>query len=150
MKHPQTLAEKIYLTFPSAKMKSIKDYACCCFTFMWCMGYEPDDIEAILTVGRMLDKGVVDCDCTVYWSKVSQFLSGRGCDVEKKAIITIKGIKARTPVKYEYVNKANGRKYSHWVGVENSKIKFNALETSQCVLQGKPTECRILKFEQEK
>ena len=148
MKNPQTLAEKIYVTFPSAKMKSIKDYACCAFTFMWCMGYEPDDIEAIITVGRMLDKGIIDCDCCVYWNKVSLFLTGRGCDIEKKNISTLKGIKERTPVRYEYTDK-NGKKHSHWIGAENGRIKFNSLEVSQCVLQGHPVEMRKLIFSSE-
>ena len=146
MKHPQTLAEKLYVQFPTSKLKSIKEYACCAFTFMWCMGIESDDAEAILTVGSLLDKGILDPDCTVYWDKMSRHLTGRGCNKQNKDITTIKGIKERTPVKYEYINKSNGKKYSHWVGVENGRIRFNSMEVSQCVLQGKPVEARILQF----
>ena len=145
MKNPQTLAEKLYVQFPTPKLKSIKENACCAFTFMWCMGYEPDDAEAIITVGKMIDKGILDQDCTVYWDKMSRFISGRGCSKENVDITTIKGIKERTPVRYVYTDK-NGKKHGHWVGVENGKIKFNSLESSESVKQGKPTEMRVLKI----
>lgn len=140
MKNPQTLAEKLYKCFPCAKLKSIKDYACCCFVLMWCLGYEPDDNEAIMTVSDMIDKKIIDPDCTVYWGAVTRYLTGRECSVEFEACSTIKGIKNRTPVKYSY----NG--HSHWVGVENGKIKFNSLENSVCVSKGKPVTKRILKI----
>ena len=125
------------------KLKSIKDYACCAFTLMWCLGYEPDDTEAILTVGRMIDKGVLDSDCTVYWGACIDYLSERKCRVEFIDITgkkQIEKIKERTPVKYEY----NGK--GHWVGVENGKIKFNPLEHSVCVEKGKPVTSRVLKL----
>lgn len=149
MKHPQTLAEKLYQQFPTAKLREIKDNACCAFTFMWVLGYEPDDAEAIITVGRMIDAKVLDPDCTVYWDKVSRYLTGRGCSKENAKITSIKNIKKRTPVYYErtYIDE-NGqkRKKGHWVGVENGKIGFNSIEHSLCVEQGKPTEARILTF----
>ena len=145
MKYPQTLAEKLYVQFPNPKLKSIKENACCAFTFMWCMGYEPDDAEAIITVGKMIDKGILDQDCTVYWDKMSRFISGRGCSKQNVDITTIKGIKERTPVRYVYTDK-NGKKHGHWVGVENGKIKFSSLESSESVKQGKPTEMRVLKL----
>ena len=149
MKHPQTLAEKIYQQFPSAKLKTVKDNSCCVLTFMWCMGYEPDDIDAILTVGRMLDKGVIDVDCCVYWNKVSLFLTGRGCDIEKVNIKSIDKIKERTPVYYERTYTDEGgavRKKGHWVGVENGSIGFNSLEESLTVAYGKPVTMRVIKF----
>ena len=149
MKNPQTLAEKLYVQFPTAKLKSIKDYSCCALTMMWCCGYEPDDIEALLTVGRMLDKGVLDPDCTVYWDKMSRYLTGRGCNIEKVNIKTISKIKERTPVYFERTYLDSGgstRKIGHWIGVEKGKIKFNALEDSLCVKEGKPTMARILHF----
>lgn len=140
MKNPQTLAEELYKQFPTVKLKSIMQYACCAFTMMWCMGVEPDDAEAIITVGKMIDAGAIDADCTVYWDKVARFLSGRGCNVEKTEITSIAKIKARTPVRYDYAGK------SHWVGVENGKVKFNALKSSNCVNKGKPTQARLLTF----
>ena len=143
MKNPQTLAEKLYQQFPTLKLKSIKDYACCAFTLMWCLGYEPDDVEAVLTVGYMIDKRVIDTDCTVYWSQAAEYLAGRKLTVEFKDITDpkeIKTIKDRTPVKFSY----NGK--SHWVGVENGKVKFNSLEKSVCVDKGKPVTMRILKL----
>ena len=141
MKHPQTLAEKLYQQFPTMKLKSIKDYACCAFTLMWALGYEPDDAEAVLTAGYMIDKKVIDIDCTVYWAKSAEYLTGRKISVEFKEIKDlkeIKNIKGRIPVKYSY----NGK--SHWVGVENGRVKFNALEKSLCVDKGKPVTARIL------
>lgn len=145
MKNPQTLAEKLYQQFPTLKLKSIKNYACCAFTMMWCLGIEPDDAEAIITVGKMIDKGIIDSDCTVYWDRVSKYLSGRNCSVEKVDIKSIKKIKDRTPVKYEYVDE-NGKTHGHWVGVENGEITFNPLQSSVCVAIGKPVTCRILSF----
>jgi hypothetical protein len=142
MKHPQTLAEQIYQQFPTMKLKSIKDYACCAFTLMWTLHVEPDDAEAILTVGRMMDKGAIDVDCTVYWDKAARFLTGKGVAVQFVDITDpkeLKKIKDRTPVKFSY----NGK--SHWVGVENGRVKFNALEKSLCVEKGKPVTMRIIK-----
>ncbi|MBQ1778235.1 MAG: hypothetical protein IIZ93_08795 [Acidaminococcaceae bacterium] len=142
MKHPQTLAEQIYQQFPTMKLKSIKDYACCAFTLMWTLHVEPDDAEAILTVGRMMDKGAIDVDCTVYWDKAARFLTGKGAAVQFIDITDpkeLKKIKDRTPVKFSY----NGK--SHWVGVENGRVKFNALEKSLCVEKGKPVTMRIIK-----
>ena len=142
MKHPQTLAEQIYQQFPTMKLKCIKDYACCAFTLMWTLHVEPDDAEAILTVGRMMDKGAIDVDCTVYWDKAARFLTGKGVAVQFIDITDpkeLKKIKDRTPVKFSY----NGK--SHWVGVENGRVKFNALEKSLCVEKGKPVTMRIIK-----
>lgn len=138
MKNPQTLAEKLYREFHDPKLKSIRDYACCAFTLMWCLGIEPDDAEAILIVAEMIDKKVLDPDCTVYWSTATKHLTGRNCSVEYININSLKGIKDRTPVKYSY----NGK--SHWVGVEKGKIKFNSLENSVCVSKGKPVTMRKL------
>lgn len=152
MKNPQTLAEKLYQQFPTAKLKSIQKFACCAFTFMWCMGIEPDDAEAIITVGYMIDKGVIDPDCTVYWNKVSEYLSGRKCKVEFIDITDpkqIKKIKERTPVKFErtYFDKnGNKQKSEHWVGIENGKIAFNSLEKSLTVAEGKPVTMRKISF----
>lgn len=138
MKNPQTLAEELYQRFHDAKLKSIKDYACCAFTLMWCLGIEPDDVDAVMTVADMIDNKVLDSDCTVYWSTATKYLTGRTCTVDYVSISSIKGIKERTPVKYSY----NGK--SHWVGVENGRIKFNSLKESVCVNKGKPVTKRVL------
>lgn len=152
MKNPQTLAEKLYQQFPTAKLKSISKYACCAFTFMWCMGYEPDDAEAILTVGYMIDKGALDTDCTVYWTKVSEYISGKKCKVDfidltdKKQLMKIK---ERTPVKFErtyYDKNGNEHKSEHWVGVENGKIEFNSLKESLTVAEGNPVTMRKITY----
>ena len=138
MKTPQTLAEELYKQFPTLKLKSIMQNACCVFTFMWCLGIEPDDADAIITVGKLIDAGAVDADCTVYWDKVARHLTGRGCDIEKKEITSISKLKDRTPVRFDYAG------HSHWVGVENGKVAFNSLKSSNCVNKGKPTQARII------
>ena len=141
MKNPQTLAEKLYVYFPSLQLKSIKDYACCAFTLMWCLKLDPDDATAIMAVADMIEHRALDVDCTVYWAKAAEYLTGQKLTVEFKDIKDakeIKQFKERTPVKYSY----NGK--SHWVGVENGKVKFNALERSLCVEKGKPVTARIL------
>lgn len=140
MKNPQTLAEKLYSKFHDPKLKSIKDYACCAFTLMWCLGIEPDDVDAIMIVADLIDNKVLDSDCTVYWSPMTKYLTGRTCTVEYIDTNTIKDIKERTPVKYAF----NGKE--HWVGVENGKIKFNSLKESVCVNKGKPVTKRVLKI----
>lgn len=140
MKNPQSLAEELYRQFPNLKLESIMANACCAFTMMWCMELDLDDTEAIMTVGKMIDAGVIDGDCTVYWDKVSRYLSGRGCSIVKAEIEDITKIKERTPVRYDYKGK------SHWVGVENGKVMFNSLKSSNCVSKGKPTQARFLTF----
>lgn len=140
MKHPQSLAEKLYVQFPSLKMKSIKDYSCCALTLMWCAGIDCDDVEAIITVSKMMDKGAIGQDCSVFWNTASEFLTGRSLKVDFVDIKSISKIKERTPVRYDYKGK------SHWVGVENGKVKFNALEKSNCVDNGKPATMRVLHF----
>lgn len=152
MKHPQSLAEKLYNAFPSKKLEAIKECCCCITTFMWCLGYDPEDLEALITVSNLMNKNIIDKECTVYWDKVSRHFTGRGCWVEKPQIKSISKIKERTPVYYErsYIDE-NGevKKKGHWVGVEKGKIRFNSLEKSLCVEQGKPVEMRVLHFSGE-
>ena len=143
MKNPQTLAEELYSQFPNEKLRNIKDFGCCAFTLLWCLGIEPDDAKAILTLGQLIDFKAIEEDCTVIWAKACQYLTGRNLNVEFKNITSIKDIKKRTPVKYERVDE-NGKKHAHWVGVENGKIGFNSLKTSLCVNKGKPVTARIL------
>lgn len=140
MNHPQSTAEKLYVAFPSLKLKSIKDYSCCALTLMWCCGIECDDVEAICTVAKMMDKGVIGQDCSVFWNSASEFLTGRSVNVSFVDIKSIRNIKDKTPVRYDY----KGR--SHWVGCENGKIVFNPLEESNCVKNGKPVTMRVLHF----
>lgn len=138
MKNPQTSAERLFSQFQSIKLKSIKDWGCCAFVLMWCLGKDFDDIEAIITLGKMMDRGVIGADCTVYWNEACKYLTGKSLKVEFKEITSLKGIKEKTPVRFDYKGK------SHWVGVENGRIKFNSLEESNCVKNGKPATARIL------
>ena len=140
MKHPQSLAAELYSHFPVKNLKAIKEYGCCAFVLMWCLGIEPDDdAEAIMTVDNLIQAKALEEDCTVKWAEAIRRLIGR----EMKAVdfVNIKyifHIKKRCPVRYDY----NGK--SHWVGVENGKVAFNPLKFSVCVENGKPSTMRII------
>ena len=140
MKNPQTLARQLQDIPTKERLSVIYNNACCAFVAMWALGIEVDDITAINYVSRMIDAGVLHKDCTVKWRNLASFF-GIVADVEFMDITTIKGLKGRVPVRYDY----NGK--SHWVGVENGKIKFNPLENSVCVKNGNPTTARIIKVE---
>ena len=142
MKNPQTLADKLNKEFSNKKLEQIAKRGCCAFVLLWCLGIEPDDTEAILTVADMIDEGSLEEDCTVLWAKAIRNLTGRTLKkIDFVDITSIKGIKERTPVLYK---KKPTDKGGHWVGVENGKIKFNPLNYSVCVSEGKPAELRKL------
>ncbi len=140
MKHPQSLAAELYSHFPAKNLKAIKEYGCCAFVLMWCLGIEPDDdAEAVMTVNSLIQAKALKEDCTVKWAEAIRRLTGR----EMKAVDFVNinyifHIKDRCPVRYDY----NGK--SHWVGVENGKIAFNPLKFSVCVENGKPSTMRII------
>lgn len=141
MKNPQTLAEELYKHFPTPKLKSIKDYACCAFTLIWWLGIDCSDIDAIMLVSDLIKSKALDPDCTVYWADCIKRLTGREMiSLDKVPITSISKIKNKTIVKYTC------GKYSHWVGVEAGKVVFNSLKYSNCVTNGKPTEMRIIKI----
>lgn len=140
MKNPQSLAIEIKDTIKPECLESIGRYGCCAFVLLWCLGIEPDDIEAIKTVNSMISAKVIEDDCTVKWADAVYYLTGRKITVEFKDIKDLRGIRERTPVRYDYKGKG------HWVGVENGMIKFNPLIYSQCVDKGRPTTARIIKL----
>ena len=110
---------------------------------LWCLGIEPDDLEAIELVNDMINAGVIEKDCTVHWAEAVKFLTGREISVQFKDIKDILSIKDRTPVRYDY--KGNG----HWVGVERGMIAFNPLKQSNCVDKGRPVTARIIKLKSQ-
>lgn len=140
MKHPQSLAAELYSHFPAGNLKAIKDYGCCAFVLMWCLGIEPDDdAEAVMTVDSLIQAKALKEDCTVKWAEAIRRLTGREIKaVDFVNITSIVHIKDRCPVRYDYSGK------SHWVGVENGKIAFNPLKFSVCVENGKPSTMRII------
>ena len=141
MRNPQTLAEELYKHFPTPKLKSIKEYACCAFTLLWWLGIDCDDTTAIMTVSDLIRSHALDEDCTVYWAECIRQLTGREMEsLEKVPITSIKKIKEKTIVKY-----MNG-KTGHWVGVQDGKVVFNSLVSSVTVAKGKPTEMRLIKI----
>lgn len=140
MKHPQSLAAELYSHFSAKNLKSIKEYGCCAFVLMWCLGIEPDDdAEAVMTVDSLIQAKALKEDCTVKWAEAIRQLTGREMRaVDFVNITSILHIKDRCPVRYDH----NGK--SHWVGVENGKIAFNPLKRSVCVESGKPSTMRII------
>jgi hypothetical protein len=141
MTHPQTFAEELYKHFPTPKLKSIKDNACCAFTLLWWLDIDCSDIAAIMLVSDLIKEHALDEDCTVYWAKCISALTGREMEsLDKVPITSIKKIKEKTIVKY-----TNG-KTSHWVGVQDGKIAFNSLVSSVTVAKGNPTEMRLIKI----
>lgn len=141
MTNPQTFAEELYKHFPTPKLKSIKDNACCAFTLLWWLDIDCTDIAAIMLVSDLIREKALDPDCTVYWAKCISALTGREMEsIEKVPITSIKKIKEKTIVKY-----TNG-KTGHWVGVENGKIVFNSLVSSVTIEKGKPAEMRVIKI----
>jgi hypothetical protein len=141
MKNPQTLAEELYKHFPTPKLKSIKDYACCVFTLFWYLGIDCSDIDAIMMVSDLIDKKALDPDCTVYWAKCIYQLTGREMEsLEKVPFTNLKKIKGRAIVRF-----TKGQT-GHWVGVEDGKVVFNSLKKSVCVNDGKPSEMRVIKI----
>ncbi|WP_443097220.1 hypothetical protein [Treponema succinifaciens] len=140
MKHPQSLAAELYSHFQAKNLKSIKEYGCCAFVLMWCLGIEPDDdAEAVMTVDSLIQAKALKEDCTVKWAEAIRQLTGREMRaVDFVNITSILHIKDRCPVRYDH----NGK--SHWVGVENGKIAFNPLKRSVCVESGKPSTMRII------
>ena len=141
MKNPQILAEELYKHFPTPKLKSIKDYACCAFTLLWWLGIDCDDTTAIMTVSDLIKSHALDEDCTVYWAECIRQLTGREMEsLEKVPITSIKKIKEKTIVKYK------NDKTEHWVGVQNGKIVFDSKGNSVTVAKGKPAEMRVIKI----
>ena len=65
MKHPQSLATELYKHFPTSNLKAIKNYGCCAFVLLWCLGIESDDAEAIMTVDSLIQAKALKEDCTV-------------------------------------------------------------------------------------
>lgn len=145
MKHPQTLAKELNEMFPNPDLEIISKNACCAFVLQWVLGIEQDDLDAIKTVQNMRKKRKIYEDCTVTWFEAVPYLIGRPLKELKKTNITsIKGIKKRTLVLY--AKEGNAKGVGHWVGVEKGKIKFNPLDYSVNIEEGRPVEMRELVF----
>lgn len=141
MTNPQSLAEELYPHFPTPKLKSIKDYACCIFTLFWYLGIDCSDIDAIMMVSDLIDKKALDVDCTVYWAKCIYQLTGREMEsLEKVSVSSLKKIKGKAIVRFTKGS------VGHWVGVKDGKVVFNSLKKSRCVEDGKPSEMRVIKI----
>ena len=140
MKYPQTLAREFCSVISPARLETIGKYGCCAFVLLWCLGIEPDNMEAIELINDMINAGVIEKDCTVHWVEAVKFLTGRDITVEFKNIKDILSIKDRTPVRYDY------KGLGHWVGVERGMIAFNPLKQSNCVDKGVPVTARIIKL----
>lgn len=135
MKYPQDKAKELS---ECKYLDVIAKNGCCAMVFLWCMGIDVENADVITVLNDAIESGVLKKDCTVYWNEFCQFMTGRNCTVDFVKINSIKDIRDRTPVLYQYKDNY------HWVGVENGKIKFNSIRESNCVLNGKPVEKRVL------
>ena len=140
MIHPQTTIHEIKRKFTLERLEAIEKYGCCAFVLLWCLHIEPDDLSAIDLLCDMMSAGVIEKDCTVHWLEAVKFLTGREISVEFRDIKDLRGLKDRTPVRYDYKGQ------SHWVGVEKGMICYNPLEYSQRVEKGRPVTARIITF----
>ena len=96
MKHPQDLAKNLNQYFPNESLKKIADNACCIFVLMWCLGIEPDDVEAVMMAQLLREKKVVNDECVVYWYKAVPYLCGKELEsVEFKKIKSLKELPLR-------------------------------------------------------
>lgn len=146
MKQPQKLALELNELFPNPKLKSIGDFACCCFTLIWYLDLDMSDIDAIQTVARLINKKVnneicLDDECTVHWFPIIRALTGRELEsISEQSITSLKGIKDKAIVKFK--NEETG----HWGGVKNGKVVFDSLGSSNTIAKGKPVAIKILKI----
>ena len=77
MKNPQTLCLKLQHKLSTERLETIYKHGCCAFVLLWCLGIDPDDIQAIELVSDMIDAGVIEKDGTVQWVEAVKFLTGR-------------------------------------------------------------------------
>ena len=146
MKNPQSLAIELNRQFPNSKMKAIGDFACCCFTLFWYLGLDFTDIEAIQTVGKLINKKVdndicLDEECTVHWFPIIKALTGREVEsISEKTITRLNGIKGKAIVKF-----GNGNN-KHWGGVKNGVVVFDSLGKSKTIAEGKPELIKVIKI----
>lgn len=140
MTHPQTYVHELRHKMTPERLEAIDKYGCCAFVLLWCLHIEPEDLGAVELLCDMMAAGVIEKDCTVHWLEAVKFLTGRDISVEFRDIKDLRGIKGRTPVRYDYKGQ------SHWVGVEKGMICFNPLEYSQRVENGRPVTARIITF----
>lgn len=135
MNRPQTLSKKL---LKIKHLENISKYGCCAFVYLWCLGIEPEDTQAIEILDDAINDRKIEEDCTVKWAEFGTWLTGRTITVDFIDIHDIRKIKERTPVRYDY------KGCSHWVGVENGKVEFDPLgkDVSQCVKFGKPVTMR--------
>ena len=147
MKQPQALALELNQLFPNPKIKAIGDFACCCFTLIWYLDIDFSDIDAIMTVAKLINKKIdneicLDNECTVHWYPIIKALTGRKLiSISEKTVTSLKDIKGKAIVKFK-----NGEKI-HWGGVKNKKVVFDSLGSSKTIEEGKPVLIKVLVIE---
>ena len=136
MRSPQTLASNI-----ASRCSMIGKNGCLAFTYIWCMYLDPEDGSAIELVANAMRNGNIDDECTVKAEPFLEELTGKRFCVEKRKIKSLSELKKidRCAVLFSM----DGRT-GHWVGVEHGVVKFNSLETSINVMEGKPISARII------
>lgn len=128
--------------FPQTRAEAIGKYGCLAMCYLYALGIEGTAGDYLMMVSDAMDDGLLDSECTVLDGAeyINRFAGKGRFTVRKQDIADISGIKARTPVRYDY----SGR--SHWVVVEDGKIVFNPLESSVCVARGRPVTARVIEL----
>lgn len=141
MRYLQTDLQKLSAMFFNTKLNMIANNCCCALVALWIMGLDTEDMECINIINSELGKGLEE-DCTVIWADFFKNVSGRRIKVEFKDITSLAELKKYKDVKIAVKYKKGI--FSHWVGVENCKIKYNSLKYSNCVENGEPVTARII------
>ena len=144
---PQALAGEL------AQMKhlqTIADNACCAFVFLYCLGLDVTDIEAIKLVENAINKKWIDQDATVWWQVWGEKLTGRNILAtfyDNPTEAQLKGLVNDTPVYFEYVGD-DGEMHGHWYAFKRGKCTFDPLGqgNSVSIKKGRPTKMRIIQF----
>lgn len=140
MKKPQTLAQTI-----ASRCSIIGKSGCLAFVYIWCMGLDPEDGEAIRIVADAMRADTIKEDCTVYAEPFLERLTGKHWTVEKRKIRSLDEVKdiERCAVLY-----SNDGRNGHWVGVEKGNIAFNSIDFSINVEDGMPISARIIQLKE--
>ena len=141
MNYPQTFAKEV-----AQNIQAIGNYGCLAMCYLYSVGIDGDSENYIRAVSQSMDyskklpapQKFIDEECTILnASAYLEYHTGKRFEVIKHNYTSIEQIKNPTPVRFEYLNPENNKKYSHWVVVENGKIVFNSLINSSCISRGK-------------
>ena len=67
MINPQTCCSKVRKYITDKNLEIVEKYGCCAFVLLWCLGIEPDDLQAIELICKMIDIKAIDEKHRVVW-----------------------------------------------------------------------------------